>query len=149
MQGNGVFTMAIPQEVSGEVEDEVVTFTAEGLGSVPINGKYLFNKEVKGLQFNTNDPNPEDFYRAGKLEIPLEVLEPGFSIFPVAPPPPQIPDYALKKVHFSEDVINPVAEKVTAQPFIFCPLCGTKNMTGGNPIKFCVSCGKNIEKFIQ
>ncbi len=148
--GNGVFTMAIPQEVSGKVEDEVVTFTAEGLGSVPINGRYMFNKEVKGLQINTRDPNPEDFYRAGgKLEIPIEVTDEGYSIFPVAPPPPKIPDYAMKVVHFSEDVIRPVQAAVTAQPFIFCPLCGAKNMTGGTPAKFCMSCGKNIEKFMS
>ncbi|MBD3253902.1 MAG: hypothetical protein GF383_02365 [Candidatus Lokiarchaeota archaeon] len=149
--GNGVFKMAIPQQTNAKFEDEVVTFTAEGLGSVPINGRYMFNKELSGLQINENDPNPEDFYRAGgKLEIPVEVSESGFSIFPVAPPPPKIPEYATRIPQFmNEEVISPVDEKTTAAPFIFCPLCGAKLMTGGNLVKFCMVCGKSIEKFMQ
>jgi len=147
--GNGVFTMAIPQEANAKMQDEVVNFTAEGLSSVPINGRYMFNKEISGFQFNAQDPNPEEFYKGGRLEIPVEITDSDFQIFPVAPPPPKIPEYAIKRPQFTEEVIKEPSEAATKQPFIFCPLCGAKNMTGGNPIKFCMSCGKNIEKFMQ
>lgn len=147
--GNGVFTMAIPQETTARVQDEVVTFTSEGLGAVPVNGRYMFNKEISGFQFDQQDPNPEDFYKAGRLEIPVEISNKEYDIFPVAPPPPKIPDYAIRRPQFIDEVIKEVPSKITDQPFIFCPLCGAKNMTGGNALKFCMSCGKNIEKFMQ
>lgn len=147
--GNGVMTMALPQETTAKVQDEVVTFTAEGLGSVPINGRYIFNKEITGFQFNKEDPNPEDFYKAGRLEIPVELIESDYQIYPVSPPAPKIPDYAIRRPHFTEEVIKDVSEVVKTQPFIYCPLCGAKNTTGGNPIKFCMICGKNIEKYVS
>lgn len=147
--GNGVFTMAIPQQATAKVEDEVVTFTAEGLGSVPINGRYMFNKEISGFQFDQKDPNPEDFYKGGRLEIPVEIMDNDYQIFPVAPPPPKIPDYAIRRPQFMEEVIKEPPASATTQPFIFCPLCGAKIMTGGSQVKFCMSCGKNIEKFMQ
>ena len=146
--GNGVFTMAIPQQATAKVEDEVVTFTAEGIGSVPINGRYMFNKEISGFQFDQKDPNPEDFYKGGRLEIPVEITDSDYDVFPVAPPPSQIPDYAIRRPQFTEEVIKEPPKSATTQPFIFCPLCGAKMMTGGSRVKFCMSCGKNIEKFM-
>lgn len=147
IHGNGVFSFSLPQIVHASFEGDAHRVKYKNLSSIPLNGKYLFNAKLQASTFENQDP--DDFYKhGGTFEIPiyLEKSQADYQMYPIMPPAPKIPDFAIRTKILKEgsgglfDENNPV--------FAFCPYCGTK-MPKSTTLKFCVSCGKNIEQHLN
>ena len=143
IHGNGVFNFALPQIVYTLYEGDKDQIQYKNLSSIPLNGKYMFTTKLETSSFKNKDPN--DFYRHGGIfEIPiyLDAQKNEYQVYPVMPPTPNIPEYAIrtKIIKSSTDETNPV--------FVFCPFCGTK-MVKKSDLKFCFSCGKSIKQHLN
>jgi len=146
IHGNGVFNIALPQITHANFERESTQIQYQDLSSIPLNGKYLFTTKLETSIFEKYDPG--DFYRQGGIfEIPiyLEESTPDYQIYPISPPAPKIPDYAIRTKIFKEEVISSRDDNLV---FVFCPFCGAR-MPKSKDLKFCLSCGKNIEQHLN
>jgi hypothetical protein len=146
IHGNGVFNFAIPQITIATLGDDKLQVKYKDLSSVPLNGKYMITTKLQILDYEKRDLG--DFYKkGGTFEIPVYLEQPTveYEVYPVTPPAPTIPDYAiqtkiLKDRTQSKEFNNPL--------FVYCPYCGSK-MSRSSKLKFCVVCGKDIEKHIN
>lgn len=146
IHGNGVFNLALPQITHANLEGEPYQIQYLDLSSIPLNGKYLFTTKLESLSFEKYDP--DEFYKhGGSFEIPvyLEKSTPEYQVYPITPPAPKIPDYAIKTKIIKEKIVPSIEEP---QVFVFCPFCGTK-MPKSKNLKFCLLCGKNIEQHLN
>lgn len=145
IHGNGVFNFAIPQITIATLGDDNLQVRYKDLASIPLNGKYMFTTKLQAPNYEKQDPG--DFYKkGGTFEIPVYLEQPSveYEMYPVTPPAPTIPDYAiqtkiLKDRTQSHKFDNPV--------FIYCPYCGSK-MPRTSELRFCIVCGKDIEKHL-
>ncbi|MBD3253888.1 MAG: hypothetical protein GF383_02290 [Candidatus Lokiarchaeota archaeon] len=144
--GNAVFSFALPQITYAQLEDESNQITYEDLTSVPLNGKYLFDTKLQSTDFGSYDPG--DFYRkGGRFEIPVYLDSPqsDYKVYPVTPPAPTIPEYAIQtKIRKSEDQNIERNEEI----FVYCPFCGAKMMKKAD-LSYCPVCGKDIHEHID
>ena len=146
IHGNGVFNLALPQITYANFESESYQINYQDLSSIPLGAKYMFTTKLETSNFEKKDP--DDFYRHGGIfEIPiyLEQSTPNYQVYPVTPPAPKIPEYAIRTRVLKEPEID---HKVDEQIFVFCPFCGTR-FPKTKELKFCLSCGKNIENYIN
>ncbi len=143
IHGNGVFNFAIPQITIATLGDDKLQVKYKDLTSIPLNGKYMFTTKIQAPDYGKRDPG--DFYKKGGMfEIPVYFEQPTveYEVYSVTPPAPTIPDYAiqtkiLKDRTQSQEFNDPI--------FVYCPYCGSK-MSRSSNLKFCIVCGKNIEK---
>ena len=146
IHGNGVFNFAIPQITVASLGDYQLQVKYKDLASIPLNGKYMFTTKLLTPNYDKRDLG--DFYKkGGTFEIPvyLEQQTVEYEMYPVTPPAPIIPDYAiqtkiLKDQSQSQEFDNPI--------FLYCPFCGSK-MQKTAELKFCLVCGKDIEKHLN
>ncbi|MHA2037798.1 MAG: hypothetical protein ACXACX_15390 [Candidatus Hodarchaeales archaeon] len=146
IHGNGVFSFSLPQIVLADHEEDSIDIRFQDLSSTPLNGKYMFSTKLQITSFEKQDPG--DFYKhGGTFEIPVYLEKPQieYHVYPITPPPPNIPEYAIRTNVVMErepkiEEINPI--------FVFCPYCGTK-MPKKKTLKYCVTCGKNIEDHLN
>lgn len=146
LHGNGVFTFAIPQIVRANFESESHHIRYQDLSSIPLKGLYMFTSKLEIPVFEKRDP--DDYYRHGNIfEIPIYLQEAksDYEVYPVTPPAPKIPDHAIQTKIFKVQGTPSVDDNPI---FTFCPFCGTK-MPKSKNLKFCVSCGKEIEKHLN
>jgi len=146
IHGNGVFNLAIPQITIATLGDDKLQVKYKDLTSIPLNGKYMFTTKIQAPDYGKRDPG--DFYKKGGMfEIPVYFEQPTveYEVYPVTPPAPTIPDYAiqtkiLKDRTQSQEFNDPV--------FVYCPYCGTKIPRSSN-LKFCIVCRKDIENHLN
>lgn len=146
IHGNGVFNFALPQIIHAEFEEDSHQLQYQNLSSIPLNGKYLFTTKLESSVFEKLDP--EVFYRhGGVFEIPIYLEKPviDYQVYPIMPPAPKIPEYAIQ-TKILKDQISGLGEDIPV--FVYCPFCGIKIPKSKN-LKFCVSCGKNIEQHLN
>ena len=146
IHGNGVFNFAIPQIAYAQMGGDILQLKYQNLTSIPLNGKYMFTTRLQAPNYGKQDPG--DFYKKGGMfEIPVYLEQPTveYEVYPVTPPTPTIPDYAiqtkiLKDRTTSQDLSNPI--------FMYCPYCGIK-IPKTSDLKYCLVCGRDIENYLN
>lgn len=146
IHGNGVFSFSLPQIVKAVHEEDSLYVRYRELSSIPLNGKFMFNTKLKISIFAKQDPG--DFYKhGGTFEIPIYLESPqrDYQVYPITPPAPNIPDYAIRtKIKITDESSNDYSNPI----FVFCPFCGTK-MAKDTNLKYCQICGKKIEEHLN
>jgi len=146
IHGNGVFNFAIPQVTYAHMGEDTQQIKYQDFSSIPLNGKYMFTAKLQVPNYGKQDPG--DFYKKGGMfEIPVYLEQPiaEYEVYPITPPAPKIPDYAIQ----SKIIKAPTNSQELNDPvFVYCPYCGTKMPRSSN-LKFCTVCGKDIEKHLN
>ena len=146
IHGNGVFNLSIPQITIANLDNDNIQVKYKELSSIPLNGKYIFTTKLKAPKYEKHDSG--DYYKTGStFEIPvyLEHSNLEYEVYPVSPPAPNIPDYAIQTKILKEREESQYFDKPL---FVYCPFCGSR-MPSTSELKFCLVCGKNIEKHLN
>ena len=146
IHGNGVFNFALPQVTHAQMGEDTLQIKYQDFSSIPLNGKYMFTTKLQAPNYGKRDPG--DFYKKGGMfEIPVYLEQPTaeYEVYPVTPPDPKIPDYAIQ-TKIIKDQID--LQEVNIPIFVYCSYCGTKMPKTSN-LKFCLVCGKEIENHIN
>ncbi|MFX1365841.1 MAG: zinc ribbon domain-containing protein [Promethearchaeota archaeon] len=146
IHGNAVFNFAIPQVAYAQTADDTHQIKYKDFSSIPLNGKYMFTTKLRAPDYGKQDPG--DFYKkGGTFEIPVYLEQPAteYEVYPVTPPAPKIPDYAIQTKIIKD---QSQSLKPSDEVFVFCPFCGTRIPRSAN-LKFCSVCGKDIEKHLN
>lgn len=146
IHGNGVFNFALPQITHAQMGEDTLQITYQDFSSIPLNGKYIFTTKLQAPNFGKRDPG--DLYKKGGIfEIPVYLEQPTaeYEVYPVTPPAPNVPDYAIQ----TKILKDPTSLQELNDPvFVYCPFCGSKMPRSSN-LKFCVVCGKDIEMHLN
>lgn len=146
IHGNGVFNFALPQITHAQMGEDTLQITYQDFSSIPLNGKYIFTTKLQAPNFGKRDPG--DLYKKGGIfEIPIYLEQPTaeYEVYPVTPPAPNVPDYAIQ----TKILKDPTSLQELNDPvFVYCPFCGSKMPRSSN-LKFCVVCGKDIEMHLN
>ncbi len=146
IHGNAVFNFAIPQVAYAQMADDTQQIKYKDFSSIPLNGKYMFTAKLQAPDYEKKDPG--DFYKkSGIFEIPVYLEQPTteYEVYPVTPPVPKIPDYAIQTKILKD---QSQSLKTSDEVFVFCPFCGTRMLRSSN-LKFCSVCGKDIGTHIN
>lgn len=146
VHGNGAFNFAIPQITYANMGEDIHQIKYQDFSSIPLNGKYMFTTKLQSADYGKQDLG--DFYKkGGTFEIPVYLEQPTaeYEVYPVTPPAPKIPDYAIQtKILKDQTSLQESDDSV----FVYCPYCGTK-MSKTSDLKFCLVCGKNIQHHLN
>ena len=144
--GAGVLSLAVPQIAHITSDAGRFQITSGHYSSVPLRTKFAFSQPINRVEIDKWDPDPEEFYRRGRFEIPLTLKDPSFSIVKTTPESAVIPPHAITR---RVEVFGVAKDKIIRRhalksSVIYCPHCGTQITREERPVYFCPKCGREI-----